>query len=183
MTSFYSPEELQSLGIKSFGEEVLISRKASIYGAEQMEIGSHVRIDDFCVLSGKICLGSYIHIAPLTLLCGGPYGIEAEDFANIGSRCAIYAQTDDFSGNTLTNPTVPDLYKNVTGGKVLVKRHAIIATGSTILPCVTIGEGCGVGAMSLVTKNLVDWGIYAGIPCRRIKERSKKLLELEGRLI
>ena len=54
MNSFYSPEELKSLELKEYGENVLISRKCSIYGAENIRLGSHVRIDDFCVLSGKV---------------------------------------------------------------------------------------------------------------------------------
>ena len=63
MNSFYSPEELKSLGLKEYGENVFISRKCSIYGAENIRLGSHVRIDDFCVLSGKVELGNYVHIA------------------------------------------------------------------------------------------------------------------------
>ena len=75
MNSFYSPEELKSLGLKEYGENVLISRKCSIYGAENIRLGSHVRIDDFCVLSGKVELGNYVHIAASCLLYGGSAGI------------------------------------------------------------------------------------------------------------
>ena len=71
MNSFYSPEELKSLGLKEYGENVLISRKCSSYGAENIRLGSHVRIDDFCVLSGKVELGNYVHIAASCLLYGG----------------------------------------------------------------------------------------------------------------
>ena len=45
--SFYSAEELQTLGLASFGEDVRISRKASIYNPGRISIGNHVRIDDF----------------------------------------------------------------------------------------------------------------------------------------
>lgn len=50
MTSFYSEEELRSIGLKSYGKNVLISRFARIYGAESISIGNNVRIDDFCIL-------------------------------------------------------------------------------------------------------------------------------------
>ena len=53
-TSFYSEEELQQMGFAHVGHDVMISRKASIYGASNIWIGNHVRVDDFCVLSGKI---------------------------------------------------------------------------------------------------------------------------------
>jgi len=179
VSDFYTETELQELGLKKIGKNVLISRKASLYGRASIEIGDNVRIDDFCILSGLIKIGNYIHIAAYSLLVGGSYGIELEDFSGLSSRCAIYAQTDDYSGYSMTNSTVPDKYKKVTGGKVILRRHVIIGTGTTILPDTTIEEGCSVGAMSLVNRDLPSWGIYFGIPCRKINNRSKALLEYE----
>ena len=69
-TSFYSDEELQQMGFAHVGHDVMISRKASIYGASNIWIGNHVRVDDFCVLSGKITFGNYIHVAVTTTLFG-----------------------------------------------------------------------------------------------------------------
>jgi galactoside O-acetyltransferase len=177
--SFYTKEELEELGLKSYGDNVLISCKASLYGIDKIEIGNNVRIDDFCLLSGSIKIGNNVHIAVATLLHAGSYGIELEDFAGISSRCAIYAQTNDYSGYSLTNPTIPDKYQRELGGKVILRRHVIIGTGSTVLPNVVIGEGSAVGAMSLVNKSIDEWGIYFGIPCHKINNRSKALLEYE----
>ncbi len=179
MNSFYTNEELAQLGFQSIGENVLISRKASIYGAQNMSIGSNVRIDDFCILSGKIVLGNYIHIAAYVALFGGSEGIFMEDFSGISSRCAVYAVSDDYSGNFMTNPTVPDACRNVCGGPVVLGKHALVGSGCTILPNVTIGEGTAVGSMSLINKSLEPWGLYTGIPCKRMKERSRELLKFE----
>ena len=101
MTSFLSNEELMKIGFKSLGKDVLISRKASIYGAKNISIGSHVRIDDFCILSGNITIGDYIHVAAGCYLFGGKSGIEMKDFSALSSRSAVYADTDDYSGNAL----------------------------------------------------------------------------------
>ena len=57
-TSFYTNDELLDLGFQCVGSHVLISRKASLYGTKGMQIGDNVRIDDFCILSGEITLGS-----------------------------------------------------------------------------------------------------------------------------
>ncbi len=176
MNSFYSGEELEQIGFRSLGNDVRLSRKASIYDAENIEIGNHVRIDDFCILSGRIRLGDHIHISAYSALFAGDYGIMMEDFTTLSSRCAIYALTDDYSGEYMTNPTVPEECRHVTGGQVVIKRHVIIGTGSTILPNLTIGEGTAVGSMSLVRESLDPWGIYVGIPCQRVKERVRKLL-------
>ena len=45
-----------------------------------------------------------------------------------------------------------------------------------------IGEGTSVGALSLVSKPLDEWGVYFGSPAKRLKARSKKLLDMEKQL-
>lgn len=174
---FLSTEQLNLLGLKSFGENVLISDKASIYSPHLITIGSNVRIDDFCILSGEITLGSYIHIAAFSALYG-KFGIEMEDFTGLSPRCTIFSATDDFSGEYLISPMVPEKFTNVSGGKVIIRRFSQIGAGSVVLPDITIAEGTAVGSMSLVNKNTEKYGIYIGIPVKRIKERSLNIKEL-----
>jgi len=185
MISYYTQEELLQLGLAKVGTNVKISRKTSFYNPEKIIIGDQVRIDDFCVLSGGkgITLGNYIHIACFCALYGNE-SIVMEDFTTLSSRVVIYSCSDDYSGRSLTNPTVPDefhLYS--TKGAVILKKHVIVGTNSTILPNVTVGIGSAIGAHSLVTKNLAEWGIYSGVPAKKIKDRKKDLLEIEKRFI
>ena len=63
------------------------------------------------------------------------------------------------------------------GGPVVLEPHVIVGSGSTVMPNVTIGEGTAVGSMSFVNKDLDAWGIYVGVPCKWMKERSKELLK------
>jgi galactoside O-acetyltransferase len=105
--------------------------------------------------------------------------ITLSDFSNISSRVAIYSSNDDYSGTTMTNPMVPVQYTGTTHADVIVGRHVIIGSGSVLLPGVTLEEGVAVGALSLVNKNCDAFGIYAGNPAKRIKERKRDLLELE----
>ena len=175
MNSFYSIEELHSLGLKSFGENVFISRKASFYGIENMILGSNVRIDDFCILSGNIKLGSFVHISAYCALYG-VNGIELEDYTGLSPRCTVYSASDDFSGDFLISPMVEKKFTNVTGGKVTIKSFSQIGASCVVMPSVTIEEGVAVGAMSLVLKDLSGWAIYVGIPAKKIKDRTKKLL-------
>lgn len=185
MSSFYSSEELDEIGFKALGKNVLISRKASIYMPETIAIGNDVRIDDFCCLVGGkkgISIGSNVHIAFHCIVLGNG-GVTFGDFSGLSSRCSIYSATDDYSGLSLTNPTVPAPYKKVTEGEVTLGRHVIIGTNSTVLPHVQIGEGASVGANSLVTKDLDAWGVYVGSPVKRIKDRKKDLLALEKKYL
>jgi acetyltransferase-like isoleucine patch superfamily enzyme len=183
-SSFYTPAELKKLTFKAIGKDVLISRYARIYSMKTIEIGSNVRIDDFCLLSGKIKIGNHIHISAYASLCAGENkGIVLEDFVNISERVAIFSKTDDFSGATLTNPTIPEKYKNVVEAEVIIKKHSIVGVGSAIMPGVILGEGSVVGARTFVKKSTEPWGVYVGAPARKIKDRKKDLLELEKQFL
>ena len=80
--AYLSQSELEKLGFKHLGKNVRISDKASIYNAEQMEIRDYARIDDFCVISGKVSIGRYVHIAPHCLVAGGEKGVGAMTLVN-----------------------------------------------------------------------------------------------------
>lgn len=177
MTSFYSRDELENIGFAKVGEDVLVSKKASIYAEHKIELGNHVRIDDFCVLSGKLILGDYIHISAYVGLFGGNTGIECEDFSTISSRTMVYAESDDYSGMSMTNPMVPEKFRGVYAGKVVLKKYSIVGTGCTILPGVTLNEGAAIGAMSLVNHDVPEWTVNVGIPCKVKKERYRNLLD------
>lgn len=95
-TSFLSRDEIMSIGFASFGDNLKISRKASIYSPEKISIGNNVRIDDFCILSGRINIGSNIHISAYVALYGQA-GITIQDFSGISARCTLYSAIDDLS--------------------------------------------------------------------------------------
>lgn len=180
-----SREAINALGFASVGENVQISDRASFYGVSRIVLGNNARIDDFCVLSagdGGITVGSYVHIAVYSSLIGAGK-ITLSDFCNISSRVAIYSSNDDYSGAAMTNPTVPSEFTGVTHADVFLSKHVIVGSGSIILPGVTLEEGVAVGALSLVNKRCRAFGIYAGNPARRIKERKRDLLELEQRFM
>lgn len=178
-------QQIEAIGFACVGKNVFISDKASFYGVNRICIGSNVRIDDFCVVSageGGVEIGNNIHIAVYTSLIGaGP--IRIDDFCNLSSRVSVYSSSDDYSGEFMSNPTIPDEFKSVTNAPVHFCKHVIIGSGSVILPGVTLEEGVAIGALSLVTKDCKAFGIYAGSPVRFIKDRSRNLLELEVQFI
>ena len=54
--------------------------------------------------------------------------------------------------------------------EIIVENGCWIGANTVILPGVKIGEGCVVGAGSVVTKNCESNGLYAGNPAKRIKD-------------
>lgn len=182
--SFLDREELVDYGFASIGEGVCISRNARFYNTQNIHIGDHTRIDDFCIVSAgrTVKIGNYIHIAAYTSLYGGG-GIQLDDFVNVSSRVAIYSVTDDVSGESLTNPMIPPAYKQPPIEELVhLKKHSFVATNCTILPGVTLEEGCVIGAHSLVKKDIPAWEIWAGAPVRFLRHRERAILEKEKML-
>ena len=180
--SFLTDEEIEKMGFKSIGTNCLLSSKASFYNCKNISIGNNVRIDDFCVLSAGdrgIKIGNNIHIAVFSILTGQE-AIILEDFSGLSSRVSIYSSSDDYSGNSMTNPTVSKQFKNIHQAPVIIGKHVIIGSGSVVLPGCHLGIGSAVGALSLVTKSISDFEIHFGAPAKKIKKRSKKLLDLES---
>ena len=180
-----SREAIDALGFIAVGENVEISDRASIYGACRITVGNNVRIDDFCVISGGaegIAIGHHVHIAVGATLIGSGK-ITLCDFVGISSRASIYSSNDDYSGSTLTGPTLPSEFTNVRHAAVFLGKHVIVGSGSIILPGVTLEDGVAIGALSLVNRNCKAFGIYAGNPAQRVKERKRDLLEMEQRFM
>tara|TARA_R100001369_G_scaffold91102_1_gene131463 strand:- start:230 stop:802 length:573 start_codon:yes stop_codon:yes gene_type:complete len=178
--AYLKQEELEQMHFKRLGENVKISDKASIYNTDLIEIGDNSRIDDFCVISGRVILGAYCHVTPMCLIAGGEKGVFLSDFCTLAYGVKIFSQSDDYSGETMVNSLIPIKYKKEKKEKVRLERQVVIGAGSIIMPGVTLAEGCSVGAMTIINKSTQPWGIYVGIPAKRIKERKQNLLELEN---
>jgi acetyltransferase-like isoleucine patch superfamily enzyme len=177
--AYYTEDELKNLGFKSIGKNVKISDKASIYNFDKIEIGDNSRVDDFCVISGSVKIGSNVHITPFCLVAGGIPGVIIESFSTLAYGVKVFSQSDDYSGASMTNSTIPKNFKKEILSKVLIERHSIIGAGSIVMPGVTIATGTAIGANSLVLKSTNPWDICAGSPAKKIKERKKELLIFE----
>jgi acetyltransferase-like isoleucine patch superfamily enzyme len=182
---YYTEHDLRAAGFKAIGENVRIAKNCTIIGLDRIEIGDNVRIDGYTSLiaaDGMLRIGSFVHIGSYSLLSAGD-GITMQDFSGLSQGVRIYSRTDDYTGKHLTNPTVPSQFTGVNRGPVELGRHVIIGSQTVILPNIVVGEGSAVGAISLVTKSLESWGVYFGIPAKRLRARSKELLSLEAELM
>lgn len=180
-TSFYSEDELKELGLKSFGRNVLISRKCSIYTPEKVKIGDNVRIDDFCILSGDISLGSNIHISAYCALYGA-YGIIVKDYSGMSPRSIIFSAVDDFCGDYLIGPIHDSKYTKIVGGKVVINKFCQLGANTIVMPGVVFNEGAVTGAMTFVNKDLDAWTINTGIPVNKSRCRKNGVSVLMDKL-
>ena len=184
---FISEDKLDSIGFKSFGKNFRLSDKCSIYSPEKISIGDDVRIDDFCVLSpgsccGYLTMGSNVHISTYVGIYAGG-GIEIGDFCTISSKSTLHSTSDDFSGNYLVGPVVPEKYRNVNKRPIKMDKFSHVGAHSLVMPGVLMAEGSVLGAMSLAKMDLNPWTIYGGVPARRIKDRERNMAELAASLL
>jgi acetyltransferase-like isoleucine patch superfamily enzyme len=181
--SFLSQVELARIGFKQLGVDLKISRNAVFYGVEFISIGDQSRIDDFSIISasdtGEVQIGKFVHLGVSVNLFGNS-GITIGDYSGISPGTKLFSESDDFSGDFLTNPTIQKHLRNVKSGSIELGEHSIIGSTCVVLPGVFIGEGAAVGALSLVNKSLDKWCIYSGVPARKLKERNRGLLELKA---
>ena len=110
--AYYDHEELTTFGFNYLGENVKVSRQANIYDAEKISLGSNSRIDDFCVISGRVTVGRFCHITPMCLVAGGIPGVVMGDFVTLAYGTKVFAQSDDYSGRSMVNSLIPKKFKN-----------------------------------------------------------------------
>lgn len=180
---YLSRDDLLKMGFKRLGKNVKVSDRCSVYNPDEIEIDDNSRVDDYCVLSGKINIGKYCHITPMCLIAGGEPGVYLSDFCTLAYGVKIFSQSDDYTGETMVNSLIPKKYKKEIMAPVFLGRQVIVGAESVVFPGVFLAEGCSVGAMSLVNKSTESWGVYVGNPAKRIKERKQDILKLESKFL
>lgn len=172
--------EEQLKQFKRVGKNVLISDKAVFYGADKIEIGDHVRIDDFCLLSsygGFIKIGKRVHIAAGVKIYGSA-GVEIGDYANISCNCTIFSASDDFSGEYLIGPTVPLTTRCVKARTIYIGPYSVMAAHCVLFPGAVLAAGVALGACAMLSKHTDPWKVYVGVPAKYLHDRKIDLLQL-----
>lgn len=181
--AFMTRTELERLGLRGLGRDVLVSRTAALYHPDTITLGDRCRIDDFCLISGTVELERNVHLAAYTNVAGGRGGVVFRDFSGAAYGCHVIAQSDDYSGRTMTNPTVLARFKAETVAGIIIGRHAILGTQTVVLPGVVVAEGTATGAQTVLRRSTEPWRIYVGNPARVLAERSRDLLRLEEAML
>ncbi len=149
------------------GENVNIFQPSlvNLYGCT---IGDETKIGAFVEIQKNAIVGARCKISSHTFICEGVV-IDEEVFIGHGVMFTNdrYPRAANAAGSLQTEAD----WKVVA---TRVKRMASIGSNATIIPGVTIGEGALVGAGAVVTKDVPDYAIVAGIPARVIGSTRKE---------
>jgi UDP-2-acetamido-3-amino-2,3-dideoxy-glucuronate N-acetyltransferase len=154
-----------------FGKNVSIfhPQLVNLYGCT---IGDDTKIGTFVEIQKNTVIGSRCKISSHSFLCEGVV-IEDEVFIGHGVMFTndLYPQATNEDGSLQTEADWSVV-------KTLVKCRASVGSNATILPGVTIGEKAIVGAGAVVTRDVPNYAIVAGVPARIIgdvRDRSQNL--------
>ena len=179
-------DELRGVGFQRLGRNVLVDQTALFFGAENIVVGSHVRIDAGALLSagrGGIAIGSHVHIAAMARIFAPDAAVTLSDFVGLSSGVAVYSSSDSYTTGALTNPTVPTELRDIIFAPVLLGRHVVVGANSVVMPGVTIAQGGAVGALTFVNRDVSEGDVVAGSPMRVVASRSIPELRARERLL
>jgi UDP-2-acetamido-3-amino-2,3-dideoxy-glucuronate N-acetyltransferase len=143
------------------GKDVVIHQPSlvNLYGCT---IGDGSKVGAFVEIQKGVEIGRNCKISSHTFVCTG---VSIADGVFVGHGVMfindLYPQAVN-SDNSLQ--TEADWKVSQTR----VKTRASIGSNATILGGVTIGEGALVGAGAVVTRDVQDYGIVAGVPARLV---------------
>lgn len=149
--------EIKEVGIHNvrFGENVKVVQPVNIYGCT---IGDSCFIGPFVEIQKNVTIGSSTRVQSHAFIC---------ELVTIGSGC--------FIGHGVM--FINDLFQEggPAGGdsskwkSTKIGNMVSIGSNATILP-VTITDNVVIGAGSVVTKDILEPGIYAGNPAKKLRD-------------
>jgi acetyltransferase-like isoleucine patch superfamily enzyme len=138
----------------TFGKNITIIQPVNIYGCV---IGDNCFIGPFVEIQKNVLIGANCKIQSHSFIC---------ELVTIGNNCFI-SHGVMFINDSFSTGRPAGGNKNLWK-KSLIGNNVSIGTNSTILP-VKIADDIVVGAGAVVTKDLLEPGIYAGNPARKIR--------------
>ena len=111
--------------------------------------------------------------APWNLVCGdvvaiadeaivyNPGPVTLRSHSTVSQEAYLCGATHDYDDSVF--PLIP--------GSINIGEHAWICARATVQKGISVGDGAVLALGAVATRDLDAWGVYAGIPARRIKER------------
>ena len=157
----YLRENFIRLSNVKLGRDVKIYSFVNAYGCE---IGDESRVGAFVEIQKGVLIGRRCKISSHSFLCEG---VTVEDNVFIGH--GVMFTNDKFPRATNPNGS-PQSEADWQVVPTLVKRGASIGSNATIIAGVTIGENALVGAGAVVTRDVPDGVVVAGVPARVVRQ-------------
>ena len=150
------------------GQDVKLSKFINLYGCE---VGDETKIGAFVEIQKNATVGKRCKISSHTFICEG---VTLEDGVFVGHGVMF---TNDLNPRAINRDGSLQTEADWQVVPTLVKRRASIGSNATILAGITIGEGALVGAGAVVTRDVPDYSVVAGVPAKVIGRANDASIE------
>jgi acetyltransferase-like isoleucine patch superfamily enzyme len=178
---------------KSCGQNVIIDANVFIETPELFEVGDDVHFYPNCYVQGVgkvtvadhveffpgtyistgdaksfIDIGHHTHFAPYCVLYGWG-GLTIGPYCNIAAHCVFATIGHD----PVMRGDKPMAIPPYVAGPITLEEDIWLGANVTITSNVTIARGCIIGANAIVNRSTEPYGLYCGVPARRVRDRKK----------
>jgi len=161
--------EVQQFG--AYGVGTVLEDDVLVFHPENVELGEHVYVGHLAVLKGyhinKMTIGTGTWIGEMAYL-GAAGGLSIGANVGIGPRVTIIT-----SRHADGDADGPILHAPIDYDEVQIGENSDVGVAAVILPGVRIGRGVQVGAGAVVTTDVPDNAVVAGVPARIIRYRGE----------
>lgn len=133
------------LGAK-IGAHTSIHRGCRFYATHQLAIGSHTVVNPQVILDAR-------------------RGLRIGDNVSISEQVALYTLQHDLDAADFC----------LEGAPIVIEDYVFIGARAIILPGVRLGRGAAVAAGAVVTRDVPEYTIVAGVPAAPLRERARDL--------
>jgi acetyltransferase-like isoleucine patch superfamily enzyme len=181
--------------LKDVKKGVIFGHHITLRHPHRITIGENSFIDDYAVLDAKgrndqgISIGKNVFVGRNTILSCKGGSVTIDDYANISSNCSLLSETKIIIGkytflaghcylvaggnHSFDRTDVPIMLQpSLTKGGIHIGEDCWLGASVILLDGVSLGRGCVVGAGAVVTKSLPPYSVAAGIPAKKIRDRS-----------
>lgn len=153
----------------SFGEDSIIEETALVFHPENVHIGKNVYIGHQTILKAYFKNSMYIDDGSwIGQQCFFHSGGGIKIGKNVGIGPGVKILTSNHSEEGIAKPI---LHSRIEFKEVTIEDDSDIGIGAIILPGVTIGRGSQIGAGAVVTSNVPNFAVMAGVPAKLLRFR------------
>jgi UDP-2-acetamido-3-amino-2,3-dideoxy-glucuronate N-acetyltransferase len=154
--------------------DVILGRDVTIFHPDQVnlygcEIGDGCKIGSFVEIRKTVKIGRNVKIQAFAFI---PEGVVIEDGVFVGPHVCFTNDKYPRAVNDEGDLLAADEWEIIP---TLVRERANLGANSTILSGVTIGRGALVAAGAVVTHDVPDYAIVAGVPARVVGDIREKV--------
>jgi acetyltransferase-like isoleucine patch superfamily enzyme len=184
---------LYPLLLASVGRGVVFGQGVVLRHPHKIRLGDGVTVDDLVVLDAKgttnrgIDVGSFVFLGRGTILSCKDGDIRLGDHTNLGFHCEVFSGSSVSvgrhglfaaqaylvgGGHQFESGAAPVIDQPRTSRGITLGDNVWLGTGAKVLDGVRIGSDVVVGANAVVTADLPDGAVAAGVPARVLRQRS-----------